>query len=238
VWWRGHNVLVDGGSFLYNDTDGWHEHFMGTASHNTLLLDGRDQMVHFRRFKVLYWTQARLLRFEERPQWRLVAGEHYGYRRHAGQCVHRRSVLMVRDDLWVVADTVMGTGRHRSRLHWLCGDFPHSLGPAERMLSLETPSGPFVVRAYDEKAAPLAPDVARGQDSPPRGWLSRTYARKVEVPSFAVEREGPVPLTFISVLGAGVPGLARLHDEYVVLSPSGTARFRLEEGIIRVVALA
>ena len=238
VWWRGHNVLVDGGSFLYNDADGWHEHFMGTASHNTLLLDGRDQMVHFRRFKVLYWTQARLLRFEEGPQWRLVAGEHYGYRRHAGQCVHRRSVLMVRDDLWVVADTVMGTGRHRARLHWLCGDFPHSLRPAEPMLSLETPSGPFVVRAYDEKAASLPPDVARGQESPPRGWLSRTYGGKAEVPSFAVEREGPVPLTFISVLGAGVPGLARLHDEYVALGPSGTARFRLEEGIIRVVALA
>jgi hypothetical protein len=106
------------------------------------------------------------------------------------------------------------------------------------MLSLETPSGLFVVRAYDEEAAPLPPDVARGQESPPRGWLSRTYARKVEVPSYAVERDGPVPLTFISVLGAGVPGLARVNDEYVVLGASGTARFRLEEGIIRAVALA
>ena len=238
VWWRGQNVLVDGGSYLYNDTEGWHDHFMGTASHNTLVVDGHDQMVHFRRFKVLYWTEARLLDFEERPQWRLVAGEHYGYRRHAGQCVHRRSVLMIGDDLWVVADTVMGTGRHRARLHWLCGDFPHSRGSADGLLSLSTPLGPFAVRAYDEKAAPLVPDVVRGQESPPRGWLARYYARKVPVPSFAVEREGAVPLTFISVLGAGVPGLARLHQEYVVLGVSGTVRFRLEEGLIRVVALA
>jgi hypothetical protein len=94
------------------------------------------------------------------------------------------------------------------------------------------------VRAYDEKAAPLVPDVVRGQESPPRGWLARYYARKVPVPSFAVEREGPAPLTFISVVGAGVPGLARLHQEYVVLGASGTVRFRLVDGLIRVVALA
>jgi hypothetical protein len=106
------------------------------------------------------------------------------------------------------------------------------------MLSLETPSGRFVVRAYDEQGTPLAADVVRGQESPPRGWLSRYYARKVPVPSFAVERGGPVPLTFISVLGLGVPALARLHDEYVALGASGTVRFRLEDGLIRVVAIA
>jgi asparagine synthase (glutamine-hydrolysing) len=238
VWWHGLNVLVDGGSYLYNDTSGWHEHFMGTASHNTLMVDGRDQMVHFRRFKVLYWTRARLLDFEERPQWRLASGEHYGYRRHPGPCTHRRSVLMLKDDLWIVADTIQGRGLHRARLHWLCGDFPHRARPAEQMLSLETPSGRFVVRAYDEQGTPLAADVVRGQESPPRGWLSRYYARKVPVPSFAVERGGPVPLTFISVLGLGVPALARLHDEYVALGASGTVRFRLEDGLIRVVAIA
>jgi asparagine synthase (glutamine-hydrolysing) len=238
VWWRGLNVVVDAGSYLYNDTSGWHEHFMGTGSHNTLVVDDRDQMVHFRRFKVLYWTQARLLRFEERPQWRLAVGEHYGYRRHAGRCVHRRSVLMFQDDLWVVADTVLGRGRHAARLHWLCGEFPHSfLGP-KSFLSLQTPLGPFALRAFDETATPLAGDVVRGRESPPRGWLSRYYARKVPVPSFAAEREGPLPMTILSVLGAGVPGLARLHGDYVVLGASGTVRFRLEDGVIRVAALA
>jgi len=34
------------------------------------------------------------------------------------------------------------------------------------------------------------------------------------------------------------PGLARLHEEHVVLGASGPVRFRLEDGVIRVVALA
>jgi len=95
-----------------------------------------------------------------------------------------------------------------------------------------------VVRAYDEKAEPLPADVARGRENPPRGWLSRYYARKVPVPSFAVEREGPVPLTFLSVLGAGAPEVRRLNDEYVVVGSSANVRFRLEDGLIRVLALA
>ncbi|HET6343294.1 MAG TPA: heparinase II/III family protein, partial [Myxococcota bacterium] len=35
AWWQGHNVLVDGGSYLYGGEPGWHGHFLGTASHNT-----------------------------------------------------------------------------------------------------------------------------------------------------------------------------------------------------------
>src|SRR5207237_5380186 len=77
VWWRGLNVLVDPGSFQYNGAPVWHEHFMRTASHNTVAIDGRDQMVHHRPFKVLYWTKARLLAFDDNGLRALCRGEHY-----------------------------------------------------------------------------------------------------------------------------------------------------------------
>src|SRR6185437_3929920 len=99
VWWRGINVLADAGSFQYNGAPQWHEHFMGTRSHNTVTVDGRDQMLHHRQFKVLYWTKASLLGFVESDRWAHCAGEHYGYQRHAGSCVHRRSILFAKDDL-------------------------------------------------------------------------------------------------------------------------------------------
>ena len=65
VWWRGQNVLVDPGSYQYNGAPCWHEHFMRTAAHNTVVVDGCDQMVHHRQFKVLYWTRARALSFRK-----------------------------------------------------------------------------------------------------------------------------------------------------------------------------
>jgi asparagine synthase (glutamine-hydrolysing) len=64
LWWRGLNLAIDGGSYLYNDELQYHEYFMGTRSHNTMVVDDEDQMRLHRRFKWLDWTSARLLRFD------------------------------------------------------------------------------------------------------------------------------------------------------------------------------
>ncbi|EYF03872.1 asparagine synthase (glutamine-hydrolyzing) [Chondromyces apiculatus] len=244
VAWRGHNVLVDPGSYLYNGPARWHEHFVGTAAHNTLTVDGRDQMMLYRRFKNLYPAPARRLSFVHHDRYALVAGEHHGYARHPGGCVHRRSVLQVDGDLWVVVDLVTGEGQHTARLHWLGGDFPHHHDPAAGTLTLTTPSGPFCVTVTSMTGAPLAGDVARGQEDPPRGWLSRHYAEKVPVPSLAVVQHGTAPLTFLSVLSAGRPEIRIDGDRVTVSSwpsgPSGeplTASFQVLEGRIHDVTL-
>ncbi len=230
VWWRGQNVLVDGGSYLYNGPAEWHEHFMRTASHNTVVVDGRDQMLHYRRFKCLYWTKARLLAFEDRGDSALVSGEHYGYRRHPGECVHRRSVLHVKDDLWVVVDQIDGRGEHVARLHWLGGEFPHEeLRPGA--MRLLTPEGPFEIAVFDEKGHPLAGDVVRGSESALRGWLSRYYGEKVPVPSLAVERRGRTPLVFVSVLSADTARCSVEHERWQI-SAGAEVSLAIEGGLV------
>lgn len=232
VFWRGQNVLVDGGSYLYNGPAAWHEHFLRTASHNTLTVDGRDQMLHHRRFKVLYPTRARLLRFEDLGDHLLAAGEHYGYARHPGGCVHRRSVLFFPDDLWVVFDHVRGEGEHHLRLHWLCGDFPWRADPENGMVELQTPEGELTVAVHDEHAVPLPATVVAGSEDPPRGWLSRHYGRKVPVPSLAVERTVTLPATFVTVIGRGRPALERQPDGALVIRRGETVHsLVLEDGL-------
>jgi len=203
AWWRGHNVLTDAGSYLYNDRPEWHQHFMRTGCHNTMTIDGLDQMLHFRQFKMLYRTHARLLQFDESVDWLACAGEHYGYQRHAGGCVHTRSVVFLKDDLWVVVDHVTGSGSHTMRLHWLGGDFPYAFDADASRLALETEDGHFFIQVLDVEGHPMAADVVSGQDKPPRGWLSRYYGEKVAVPSLAVAAAREVPATFVSVLSGG-----------------------------------
>ncbi|PYR33795.1 MAG: hypothetical protein DMF93_24530 [Acidobacteria bacterium] len=207
VWWRGLNVLVDAGSFQYNAAPEWHEHFMRTASHNTIEIDGLDQMKHHRQFKVIYWTKAALQHSSDSPRAAFAEGEHYGYRRHPGAAVHRRSVIFVKDDLWIVVDRVEGTGVHALRLQWLGGVFPWTA--AANGMDLSTPSGPFTVRVLDEDGNAAAATVAAGVAVPPRGWLSRYYGEKVAVPSLVVERRTELPATFVSVL-SGAPYSASL----------------------------
>jgi asparagine synthase (glutamine-hydrolysing) len=231
VWWRGHNVLVDPGSYLYNGPEEWHDHFLCTESHNTVQVDGRDQMLHYRKFKCLYWTEAKLLRFEDNPDWALCEGEHYGYQRHPGRCVHRRSVLFVKDDLWIVVDRIEGSGAHRARLHWLGGDFPYRLGlDRQTSLQLQTPAGPFHVGVFDAAGHLLSGEIVAGQDDPPRGWLSRYYAEKVPVPSLTVELSEHLPLSLVSILGPHVPTISVSGSLWCVAAGDRTVEFDLSAG--------
>ena len=231
-WWRGMNVFVDPGTYLYNGPPEWHAHFTRTAAHNTLTIDGRDQMAHVRQFKFIYPVKAKLVDEVLSPSGGSFTGEHDGYKRYEGGCVHRRSVALVGDDLLVVLDEVRGAGDHDVRLHWLAGDFPHDVD-AQQRLCLATPEGAIALAVFDEDAQPLEVDVARGAEDPPRGWLSRYYAEKVPVASLAVERRSALPLRWLSVIGPGEVTLERRGDVYEAASSTTRLRFRNVDGSIR-----
>jgi asparagine synthase (glutamine-hydrolysing) len=228
VWWRGHNVLVDPGSYLYNGPEEWHDHFLRTESHNTVRVDGRDQMLHYRKFKCLYWTRAKLLRFEDNAEWALCEGEHYAYQRHPGHCIHRRSVLFVKDDLWVVVDRIAGSGAHRIRLHWLGGDFPYRQGPdGQASLQLETPDGAFHLSVFNAAGHTVPGDIAAGREDPPRGWLSRSYGEKVPVPSLVAGMSERLPLTLVSIFGPHVPAVSVTDSTWTVVAGGRVAGFEI-----------
>lgn len=229
VWWRGENVLADAGTYLYNGPTRWHSHFMRTETHNTVQLDGRDQMPHVRQFKTLYRTQGRLLRFEDTPEWALCEGEHYGYQREE-KCIHRRSVLLLKEaELWVVVDTISGEGSHRARLHWLAGDYPCDFDRHEARLGLETPKGRFTVTVLDRTGAPHATaEVVSGVEAPARGWLSRYFGEKVPVPSLAAIETGALPITFITLACAGNPVVQVSGEDWTVSVNEKTTQFRID----------
>jgi asparagine synthase (glutamine-hydrolysing) len=230
AWWRGENVLVDGGSYLYNGPSRWHEHFVATESHNTITVDGHDQMLHYRRFKNLYWTQARLLQFRDEPGWTLAEGEHEGFKRKKGGVIHQRSVLLVKAGLAVVVDRVTGAGTHAARLHWLGGPLPWYWDEQAATLLLRAASEPFCLTVLGEDGAPLRGCVVAGRSSPQRGWLARYYGEKVAVPSLEVEQRSTLPLVFVSLMGAGPIQAETSGGAWTVRAGAAKVRFRLDEG--------
>jgi asparagine synthase (glutamine-hydrolysing) len=237
VWWKGQNVLADGGSYRYNGAPEWHEHFHRTASHNTITVDGRDQMRHVRQFKSIYWTQARISKVEDAGDWVVAEGEHYGYRRHPGGVVHRRQVLFVKDDLWVIADHITGEGDHALRLHWLGGEFPFSHDGVEARMSLSTPRGSFAIAVHEVEGALFKGTVVAGRERPPRGWISRYYGEKVPAPSLMVDVRRRLPLVFVSILAAGSPQVRVDGNRWSLLREESRIQFELNAGTIDRVAL-
>ena len=231
VWWRGQNVLADGGSYRYNAAPEWLAHFTRSSSHNTVTIDGLEQMLHYRPFKVIYLTVAKLYRFDDREHYAIVEGEHYGYQRHAGGCIHRRTVLYFKDDLWIVIDRVTGSGHHETRLHWLGGHFPW-VAPADgNGMQLQTAAGVFSVVVHDGQGTPLEADVVTGVDSPePRGWLSRHYGHKTAVPSLAATQRGQLPHVFVSVLCAGAAAVECRGAIWSIATETASVNFAIADG--------
>lgn len=232
LWWRGLNVLVDGGTFLYNGPRAWLDHFTRTGSHNTVTVDGRDQMLHWRQFKFLYRAHGRLLRFADGHHLAVAVGEHDGYARHPGGCVHRRAVLLVKDRCVVVVDRVAGVGAHELRLHWLAAKFPHAYDDETATLRLDTPEGSFALKVFDGDGRARKGDVVSGTESPIRAWISRRYAQRVPGVSLAVTQAGALPFTFVTLAGDPEATLAREGARWRVRAPGLNVSFALRDGVI------
>lgn len=58
VWLDGQPAAIDSGTYSYNDSEGWWKHFRGTEAHNTVVVDGNDQMPTASRFLFTDWTKT------------------------------------------------------------------------------------------------------------------------------------------------------------------------------------
>jgi asparagine synthase (glutamine-hydrolysing) len=224
VWWKGRNLLVDGGTYLYNGPREWHEFFHRTGSHNTVMIDGGDQMVHQRQFRVIYWTRAAAHRFLDNDRFALVSGQHFGYRR-TRDCVHHRSVLLVKDHFIVVYDVVTGPGAHDLRLQWQGGDFPFTASAGRMTLRVSDSSFQTVVKTFDGNDASTS--VQLGSTDPIRGWFSRYYGEKIAAPSLVAVTRSHLPAGFVTVMTPVTPDFVIRGREWLVSCGPASARFEI-----------
>ena len=161
LWIDGLNVLPDRGTYSYNDPDDWGLALKGTACHNTVTVEGQDQMTPGSRFLWLDWTRSRLHSFGRHslPSWDgwLFDGEHMGYTRQGLEMVHRRRVLQSGDE-WLVVDdlTPEGSAPRNLTLRWLI----HNQAAEDLTLEIFGPGDS---------------ETLEGESSLPGNGVSRTY---------------------------------------------------------------
>ena len=107
VWYKGTNMLVDCGTYQYNTTPELRKYFAGTESHNTVMLDDKDQMLKGPRFMWFYPPKVKRLLIEETQDSYVIKGvvECFGYLRH-GVSIERTVKKRKDIPLWVVSDKV------------------------------------------------------------------------------------------------------------------------------------
>jgi uncharacterized heparinase superfamily protein len=175
-------VVVDAGVYDYAPTAA-RAYARGTASHNTVELDGLDQSEMWGVFRVGRRARPFSVRREDRDGRVGIEASHNGYRHLAGAPVHRRRMEHLGGDVWRVDDAVLGAGDHhaasRVRLH------PAFSVVARETGGFEASAGPVVVRVVALSPARL--DVEEGRYFPRFGVEERCLVVRLDA-------AGPLPL--------------------------------------------
>jgi hypothetical protein len=118
----GRPLVVDPGRFTYcDDPPHWRRWFKSTAAHNTVTVDGLDQTPYRRGKPKGPVAQARLLHrlaargVDGRDVLDILYGE---VRSPAYEAIHRRRIVFVNREYWIVHDSLVGSRPHRYDLRF------------------------------------------------------------------------------------------------------------------------
>jgi hypothetical protein len=108
IWYKGENILMDAGSYKYNTDEATLRYFMGTASHNTVMLGEYDQMEKGPRFIFYNWTQCISATLRETATEYIVEGVITAFRHVAKGIRHFRRIKKIKGrPLWIVEDYIV-----------------------------------------------------------------------------------------------------------------------------------
>jgi hypothetical protein len=198
---RGRELLVDPGTYVYNGAPEWRNYFRSTRAHNTVTVDGRDQADQGGTFRWKAELHARAAREFAFPGVDYVEGEHDGYRRMPGGVVHRRRVLCVRPESWIIVDDFRGSGEHRFDFHYhLAPDVEVSrLEKDESGVLLEAEQAGLLLRLVANRPLTSA-EMVRGETAPIAGWASRGYGGKRACSTLRATLTGQAPAAAMTFL--------------------------------------
>ncbi len=213
LWWRGLNITQDAGTYLYNAEPPWDNPLVSTRVHNTVTVDGQDQMTRGGRFLTLDWFPAwskNLLEADDRILGRMLA-HHKGYQRRGVR--HERVATVFRDERWEIKDNLILTkpGEHVFRLHWLLMDREWEIENRELGIGirLKSPHGWINLNIVHDSRLSIpesrislirAGELVYGRRNPLpfEGWVSPTYGQKAPALSLAFEVTSDREFSFIT----------------------------------------
>ncbi len=196
----GKPFIVDCGSFSYDRKNPYRTYFVGSYAHNTVLVDGKSQ--------IRRWDDANLtphVGVPEAADWYTDGNFDFvsavyaeGYGDYAMQrpenpgivsgVTHKRSVIFVKPDYWLVVDEMSADGRHT---------FEHLFHCAPGVTVTVGEGGAARLRAPDGDAClfitPLGgvrATIVNGREVPPQGWFSTGYESKVPIDTLIYTSKG------------------------------------------------
>ncbi len=167
----GEDILIDPGTYTYLDPE-WRETFRGTAAHNTIRIDGKDQATPAGPFRWLDKPEVSLIEFSSTTE-RDSATAVCSYRGFT----HKRTVKLANDGQLEISDELDGPpGEHLVEQFWHLGQSAQQTSPdvwrIGGLADLRLPNSQYE-----------------------QGWRSSTFGSKEISPVIVLRRRVTLPMT-------------------------------------------
>lgn len=114
----GQAALVDAGTYTYTKSKSERDYFRSSHAHNTLTIDGESSSVPERAFQWSHIAEAKVESWITHRKFDFFAGEQNGFMRLENPAMQRRAILFLKNDYFILRDTVESSGEHRIRSHF------------------------------------------------------------------------------------------------------------------------
>ena len=187
---RGKSLIIDPGRYTYSEHPPNLRHwFKGTAAHNTVCIDGLDQVGYRRGKPKKPLPQARLIERWSARSFDLLCGTAQS---PCYEVVHTRRIFYIADEYWIICDSLAGDRAHRFDLRFhLAPDAWEKVDVAGN-----TVRAPGVTLVFSQQS--------RLQIEP--GWFAPLYGVKQNAPVVSAVIEGTNSAEFVTlVMPSGSP---------------------------------
>lgn len=224
--------LTDSGTYSYNLDYAWRDAFRATVAHSTIAIDGTSQSVPRDRMSWAHKATARARTWVTTAQFDLVDGEHDGYARLSDPVLHRRIVVYLKPDAWIICDRLQTQGTHEltAMLHASPEARVEPLNDDGTAVVLIAPGGARLnIRSLGAESGADRLEVVRGGPEPEGSWISREYGTKTSGLALRVRRtfSGTASLLHCLSSGSDTPCDARVHDNHLVVATADGAHPQL-----------
>lgn len=119
IWYKSQNILRDSGTYKYNTDSEKLTYFMGSKSHNVVMVENHSQMLKGGRFIWYYWSQKIRATWEETADAFVFRGSISAFRHLNKKAIHHRVIKISKQTpVWLVSDFFQGLDNYSKKQIW------------------------------------------------------------------------------------------------------------------------
>ncbi|WP_419870102.1 heparinase II/III domain-containing protein [Chryseobacterium sp. CT-SW4] len=119
IWYKGYNILRDSGTYKYNTDTEKLKYFMGSESHNVVMINDGSQMLKGGRFIWYYWTQKVYAEWKETNEEYIFKGKIKAFQYINKKATQKREIRISKKAIqWIIKDEMKNLERCSMKQIW------------------------------------------------------------------------------------------------------------------------